>query len=88
MVCRECSKIVCMQAFCSSKCRICDTIVNTSHIPGYKICESCAKKLKICPQCGKNHMNICISCNDNLTINEDNVCDICKHKTNNPEKIS
>lgn len=80
MVCKKCAKIVCMQAFCSSRCKICNTTVNTGHIPGYKVCESCAKKANLCPQCGESSMKTCVVCKDNLTDHKDGICEICKHK--------
>lgn len=80
MVCKKCAKIVCMQAFCSSRCKICNTTVNTGHIPGYKVCESCAKKANLCPQCGESSMKTCVVCKDHLTDHKDGICEICKHK--------
>lgn len=83
MICKKCSNTIAMQAFCNSKCKICNATITTRHIPGYKVCETCAKKLNLCPQCGESIMTTCIVCNDNLTDSKDGICEICKHRADN-----
>lgn len=68
MICKKCSNTIAMQAFCNSKC---------------KVCETCAKKLNLCPQCGESIMTTCIVCNNNLTDSKDGICEICKHRADN-----
>lgn len=80
MVCRKCSNTIAMQAFCNSKCKVCNATITTGHIPGYKVCESCAKKLNLCPQCGEITMTTCIVCNDTLTDSKDGICEVCKRQ--------
>lgn len=53
MICDNCKRMICMQAFTNTKCEICETKIITGHMPGYKVCKKCAEKNNLCEQCGK-----------------------------------
>lgn len=54
MICDKCKKIIVCHAFANTKCKCCEAPIYTGHIPGYKVCNDCSDKHKICQQCGGN----------------------------------
>ncbi len=53
MICTNCKNIVVLHAFSSGECTVCKEVVNTGHIPCYKVCLECSEELHLCQQCGK-----------------------------------
>lgn len=53
MVCEKCKHIICLQAFSTGKCKICNCNVTTPHIPSYKVCDKHSEEYNLCQQCGK-----------------------------------
>lgn len=54
MICDKCKNIICMRAFITTSCERCGKEIVTEHIPGYKICNECARYSGDCQQCGEN----------------------------------
>jgi hypothetical protein len=52
MNCKECSGMGVFHAFSKGKCEECGAEIICPHMPCYKLCEECAKKLNKCVQCG------------------------------------
>jgi hypothetical protein len=53
MVCNKCQSYLCLQAFSTGKCKICNYDIVTPHIPSYVVCEQHSKEYNLCEQCGK-----------------------------------
>lgn len=55
MFCIKCEDIICLSAFSSGNCNICNKEIVTPYIPCYEVCEECSVDFNVCEQCGKSY---------------------------------
>lgn len=52
MLCKTCKIKAYCQVISVTTCEICGAQITTNHMPGYRVCSTCAKVNNICKQCG------------------------------------